>query len=86
MMLLFWATSLTGGVFDGLPIGHGWLISEHLVYTAGLFALASLGAGRLLGVDGWVEQRRAGPQHSSAEVVAGLALPEHRLPMFGKSD
>ncbi len=56
-MILFWAASLTGGVFDGLPIGHGWFISEHLVYAAGLFAIASLGAGRLLGVDGWLEKR-----------------------------
>ena len=56
-MMLFWATSLTGGLFDGLPIGHGWFVSEHLVYAAGLFAIASLGAGRLLGVDGWLEQR-----------------------------
>ncbi len=57
MMILFWATSLTGGLLDGLPIGHGWFISEHLVYAAGLFVIASLGAGRLLGIDGWLEQR-----------------------------
>lgn len=56
-MIHFWAASLTGGLFDGLPIGYGWFISEHLVHAAGLFAIASLGAGRLLGVDGWLEQR-----------------------------
>ena len=56
-MVLFWAANLTGGLFDGLPIGYGWFISEHLVYVAGLLAIASLGAGRLLGVDGWLEKQ-----------------------------
>ena len=56
-IILFWATNLTGGLFDGLPIGYGWFISEHLVYVAGLFAIATLGVGRLLGVDGWLEER-----------------------------
>ena len=56
MMLFFWAASLTGGLAQGLPIAHGWVVDDHLVYAALLFGLGAIGAGRLLGVDAYLER------------------------------
>jgi thiosulfate dehydrogenase [quinone] large subunit len=56
MMLLFWAASLQGGLLQGLPIAHGWVVDDHLVYAALLFGLGAVGAGRLLGVDAHLER------------------------------
>jgi thiosulfate dehydrogenase [quinone] large subunit len=56
MMMFFWAASLTGGLAAGLPVAHGWVVDDHLVYAALLFGLGALGAGRLLGVDAYLER------------------------------
>lgn len=56
MMALFWAASLQGGLLAGLPLEHGWVIDDHVVYAAILFGLGALGAGRVLGVDAWLEE------------------------------
>ena len=55
MMLMFWAASLQGGLTAGLPIAHGWVVDDHLVYAALLFGLGAIGAGRLLGLDAYIE-------------------------------
>lgn len=55
MMLTFWASSLKGGILQGLPVAHGWVIDSHLVYVMLLFGLAAFGAGRILGVDQYLE-------------------------------
>ncbi|MFB6170042.1 MAG: DoxX family membrane protein [Haloarculaceae archaeon] len=55
-MLLFWAASLEGGLAQGLPVAHGWVIDDHVVYAALLFGLGAIGAGRLLGVDAHLER------------------------------
>ena len=55
MMLTFWAASLTGGLAAGLPIAHGWVVDDHRVYAALLFGLGAIGAGRLLGLDVYLE-------------------------------
>lgn len=55
MMLFFWAASLHGGVFQGLPLAHGWVIDDHLVYAMLLFGLGAIGAGRILGLDAYIE-------------------------------
>ncbi|WP_254545368.1 DoxX family membrane protein [Halomarina pelagica] len=47
MMLLFWASSL--------PLEHAILIDQHVVYALVLFGLAALGAGRVAGLDGYLE-------------------------------
>ena len=56
MMMMFWAASLTGGLLQGLPIAHGWVVDDHVVYAMLLFGLGAIGAGRILGVDGYLEE------------------------------
>ncbi|MFB6145630.1 MAG: DoxX family protein [Candidatus Nanohaloarchaea archaeon] len=56
MMLLFWASSLEGGLLSGLPVAYGWVVDQHIVYTVMLIALGEIGAGRLVGFDEWLEQ------------------------------
>ena len=56
MMLFYWAASLTGGLMAGLPVAHGWVVDDHLVYAALLFGLGAVGAGRVLGLDARIEK------------------------------
>lgn len=58
MMLVFWAASLQGGLLAGLPLEHGWVIDDHVVYAVLLFGLGAAGAGRILGFDGVIERFR----------------------------
>lgn len=55
MMIMFWAASLTGGLAQGLPLEHGWVMDDHLLYAILLFGLGAFGAGRILGVDRYLE-------------------------------
>ncbi|MFB6141632.1 MAG: DoxX family protein [Halosimplex sp.] len=55
-MFLFWMSHLEGGIAAGLPIEHGWVVSSHIVYILLLFGLGAIGAGRIIGVDEYVEQ------------------------------
>jgi thiosulfate dehydrogenase [quinone] large subunit len=55
MLLFFWAASLYGGLSQGLPLEHGWLIDDHIVYALLLFGLGAFGAGRILGIDTIIE-------------------------------
>ncbi|MFB6265775.1 MAG: DoxX family membrane protein [Candidatus Nanohaloarchaea archaeon] len=48
MMLFYWASSF--------PLSHSILIDDHVVYALLLFGLGAFGAGRILGVDGWLEE------------------------------
>jgi len=56
MMLFYWAAALQGGLLAGLPLAHGWVIDDHIVYAALLFGLGAIGAGRVLGLDARIEQ------------------------------
>jgi thiosulfate dehydrogenase [quinone] large subunit len=56
MMMMFWAASLTGGLMQGLPVAHGWVVDDHLVYAALLFGLGAAGSGRILGLDAYIEK------------------------------
>jgi thiosulfate dehydrogenase [quinone] large subunit len=56
MMLFYWAASLTDGLMAGLPVAHGWVVDDHLVYAALLFGLGAVGAGRVLGLDARIEK------------------------------
>jgi len=56
MMLFFWAAALEGGLMAGLPLAHGWVVDDHLVYAALLFGLGAFGAGRILGLDKYIEE------------------------------
>lgn len=56
MMLFYWAANLQGGLLQGFPIAHGWFVDDHIVYAVLLFGLGAIGAGRILGVDAWLEE------------------------------
>ncbi|PSQ15421.1 hypothetical protein BRD00_14085 [Halobacteriales archaeon QS_8_69_26] len=47
MMLFFWAASL--------PLEHAIIIDDHVVYALILFGLGAFGAGRIFGLDQYVE-------------------------------
>lgn len=55
-MTLFWLASFQAGFMAGLPVEHGFVVNSNLVYAAILFGLGALGAGRLIGVDEFVEE------------------------------
>jgi thiosulfate dehydrogenase [quinone] large subunit len=71
MMLFFWAASLTGGIAQGLPIAHGWVVDDHIVYAVLLFGLGAVGAGRILGVDGLLEKVQIVRDHPTVKYVLG---------------
>lgn len=48
VMLFYWASSL--------PLQHAIVIDSHVVYALLLFGLGAFGAGRLLGLDRFVEE------------------------------
>ncbi|MFC6731180.1 MULTISPECIES: DoxX family protein [unclassified Haladaptatus] len=48
MMATFWASSL--------PLSHGIVVDEHIVYILSLGCLSAFGAGRIAGLDGKLEQ------------------------------
>ena len=54
-MFLFWLASLQGGLLAGLPVEHGFVVNSDIVYILLLFGLGAVGAGRILGVDQWLE-------------------------------
>ena len=56
MMIFFWAASLHGGIMQGLPLEHGWVFDDHLVYAFLLFGLGAFGSGRVFGLDARIEQ------------------------------
>lgn len=51
MMLLIWASSL--------PLEHGIVVDEHIVYIVVLFGLSAVGAGRIAGLDPSLESALA---------------------------
>ena len=57
MMMLFWAAALQGGLFAFLPLEHGFVINEHVLYVMALWGLSAFGAGHVLGVDGWLAKQ-----------------------------
>ncbi len=47
MMVMFWASSL--------PLEHGLVVDQHIVYILLLFGLSTAGAGRIIGLDASIE-------------------------------
>ena len=45
MMLFFWASALQGGLSEFLPLEHGWVFDDHLVYASLVFGLGAALAG-----------------------------------------
>ncbi len=56
MMIFYWMASLQGGLAQFLPLEHGWVFDDHLVYAVLLFFLGAIGAGRIFGVDAYLEK------------------------------
>lgn len=56
MNLLFWASSLVGGILQAFPVAHGWVINSNIVYLILMVAMVEFGAGRILGVDAYLEE------------------------------
>jgi thiosulfate dehydrogenase [quinone] large subunit len=71
IMLFYWAASLSGGLFQGFPIEHGWLVDDHIVYAALLFGLGAIGAGRVLGFDAIFEKIKVVRENRWMEYVLG---------------
>ncbi len=47
MMLFYWLAAF--------PLEHSFVVDDHVVYAMLLFGLGAFGAGRILGVDAWLE-------------------------------
>ncbi len=71
MMMFFWAAALEGGILQGLPLAHGWVVDDHLVYAALLFGLGAIGAGRILGVDEYIEDHPIVEQYPQLRYLLG---------------
>jgi len=71
MMMLFWAAALEGGLLAGLPLAHGWVVDDHVVYAMLLFGLGAIGAGRILGVDGFLEELDVVKENSWLRLLLG---------------
>jgi thiosulfate dehydrogenase [quinone] large subunit len=55
LLIFYWLASLQGGLMAGLPLAHGWVVDDHIIYAALLFGLGAFGSGRILGLDEWIE-------------------------------
>jgi thiosulfate dehydrogenase [quinone] large subunit len=71
MMLFYWAASLTGGISEFFPIAHGWFVDDHMVYAVLLFGLGAFGAGRILGVDAYLEKSKVVKGNGWLKVLLG---------------
>ncbi len=63
MMLFYWAASL--------PLAHGILIDDHIVYALLLFGLGAFGAGRILGLDSIIEDFELFQQRPALQLLTG---------------
>ena len=71
MNALFWASSLEGGIMQGLPVAHGWVVDSHIVYIALLLGLGAFGAGRIVGVDEYLEDTEFVENHPKLKYLLG---------------
>ncbi len=55
-MLFFWTAAWQGGLAAGFPVEHGYFVDSSFVYMLLLFGLGAWGAGRLLGIDRYLEE------------------------------
>jgi thiosulfate dehydrogenase [quinone] large subunit len=62
-MLFFWAASM--------PLAHAILIDDHVVYALLLFGLGAFGAGRLLGLDRYLERADLVEAHPRLRYLLG---------------
>ncbi len=55
-MLFFWTAAWQGGLMEGFPVENGYFIDSSFVYLLLLFGLGAWGAGRIIGVDRYLEE------------------------------
>jgi thiosulfate dehydrogenase [quinone] large subunit len=70
-MMFYWLASLHGGLLAGLPLEHGWVVDDHLVYALILFGLGAFGAGRILGLDARLEKLSVVRNNSWLKLLLG---------------
>lgn len=63
IMAFYWAASI--------PLENGLLVDDHVVYALLLFGLGAFGAGRILGVDAYLETRDLVKQNRPLQLVLG---------------
>ncbi len=71
MMFLFWLAALQGGLFAFLPLEHGFVVNEHVIYILLLWGVSSFGAGQVLGLDGWLRKQAFVKEHSWMQYLLG---------------
>jgi thiosulfate dehydrogenase [quinone] large subunit len=71
MNAMLWSSSLEGGIMQGLPVPHGWVVDSHIVYIALLTGLAAIGAGRIVGVDEEIEKLSVVEENSWLKCLLG---------------
>lgn len=70
-MFFFWTAAWQGGLAAGFPVENGYFIDSSFVYLLLLFGLGAWGAGRLLGVDRYLEQLAIVEQNPSLRFLLG---------------
>lgn len=70
-MTFFWLASFEAGFMAGLPVEHGYLVNETLVYAVLLFGLGAWGAGRLYGLDSKIEEHSVVENNSWLKYLLG---------------
>jgi thiosulfate dehydrogenase [quinone] large subunit len=63
MMLFYWLASF--------PLEHSFIVDDHLVYAVLLFGLGAFGAGRILGLDAWLEDTALVQQNAWLRLLLG---------------
>ncbi len=63
IMAFYWAASL--------PLANGIVIDSHVVYALLLFGMGALGAGRILGLDGYLEGTALVRRHPRLRYLLG---------------
>lgn len=70
-MIFFWLAAFQGGLMEGFPIAHGYVVDYTLVYAILLFGLGAWGAGRILGLDSKLEESDIVRQNPSLRYLLG---------------
>lgn len=70
-LVLFWMASLQGGLTEGFPVEHGYVVNSDVVYVLLLFGLAAVGAGRILGLDARIEETELVRNNPSLKYLLG---------------
>lgn len=70
-MMLFWMAQLEGGILQGLPVEHGYVIDSLIVYIMILIGLSAFDAGRIYGFDQRLEESGMVEKHPWLKYLMG---------------